>query len=420
MTAKRFFYADPGLTNNLGHHANNCRFIAGEARSRGMDVKVLSFTTIDGSLQGELGAIPFFRALTAWQNDGDPICGWLNAFHLVAEITREDLSRIDDIGPDDVMYFSSAFPAQLFALAQWMGAMPRDKLPLVVVEFGMDPGVDVQQGPEGLVYNVRDPRVDARATLYRSAAARIPPAVAPWLQMITFEQASSTSFCAVLGKHVGVLPTPRVAAGARRSRSGKRPITVAVLGHQRPEKGYQFMPEVARSLLQSNADIRILCHNGNPDAMRETQEDLHEIAKKDPRLLMDERLAGGDVWQEVLDACDLIILPYASPRFAVSYSAVAVEAIANGIPLVVPAGTSMARLVQEFGGAGTTFERPEPSAIIDATQRALDRFDQLAASAYTGSELWEQIHGPRNLLDAMLALAPRPPVQQFPISIAAA
>jgi hypothetical protein len=420
MNAKRFFYADPGLLNNLGHHANNCRFITREARARGLDVKVLSFGNIEPGLQAELGAIPFFRALTSWMSDEDPICGWLNAFHIVAEITREDLSRITDIGPDDVMYFSSALPAQLMALAQWMGSLPRDRLPLVVVEFGIDPGVDVQQGPEGLVYAVRDPRTDSRAILFRSAAARIPPAVAPWLQMITFDPASSASFCVVMGKHVGVFPTPHAATGPRFSRSGKRPITVAVLGNQRPEKGYQFMPEVAQRLLQANPDIRVLCHNANPNAMPEAQQALRALAATDSRLILDERLAGGEVWQGLLDASDLILLPYASPRFAISYSAVAVEAVANGIPLVVPADTSMARLVQEFGGSGTTFDRPEASAIVDGTQRALDRFDQLATSAHAGSELWGQIHGPRHLVEAMLALAPKAPSIQFPITIAAA
>jgi glycosyltransferase involved in cell wall biosynthesis len=195
------------------------------------------------------------------------------------------------------------------------------------------------------------------------------------------------------------------------------------MGNQRPEKGYQFMPEVARSLLKANPDIRILCHNANPGAMRETQEDMHEIAAKDQRLIMDERMAGGEVWQQILDSSDLILLPYVSPRFAVSYSAIAVEAIANAIPLVVPGGTSMARLVQEFGGAGTTFDRPDAPSIADAAQRALERFDQLATMAYSGSDLWGHVHGPRNMLDAMLALAPKAasvPGVQFPITIVAA
>jgi hypothetical protein len=144
------------------------------------------------------------------------------------------------------------------------------------------------------------------------------------------------------------------------------------------------------------------------------------LAATNPRLILDERLAGGEVWQGLLDASDLIILPYASARFAISYSAVAVEAVANGIPLVVPANSSMAHLVQEFGGSGTTFDRPEASSILDATQRGLDRFDQLATGAHAGSLLWEQLHGPRHLLDAILTLAPKAPTIQYPIAIAAA
>jgi hypothetical protein len=180
------------------------------------------------------------------------------------------------------------------------------------------------------------------------------------------------------------------------------------------------MPEVAQSLLQSNPDIKFLCHNANPSAMRETQEDLHDMAAKDARLVMNESLAGGDCWQQLLDASDLIILPYASPRFAISYSAIAVEAIANGIPLVVPAGSSMARLVQEFGGAGTTFARPDAPAIIHAAQRALDRFDLIATMAWSGSELWGQVHGPGNMLDALVAVAQKVQRVQYPVSSAAA
>jgi hypothetical protein len=408
MTVGRLFYADPGLRDNLGHHANNCRAIVGESRSRGIDTAILAFTRIDSDLRAELRAIPFFRVMTPWTSDGDSICGWLNAFHIGAEATREDLSRLNDVGANDIVYLSSALPAQLMGLIGWMATLAPNRVPHAVVEFGIDPGLDPQPGGNGGALSTRDPRVDARATLFRFAAFRILERIAPRLHMITFDENSSAAFTALMGKPVGVLPTPRTATAAR-SRKGRRPITVAVLGHQRPEKGYQVMPEVAQRLLQSESEIRVLCHNADPAGMKEVQQALRALSATEPRLILDERLAGDQVWRQLLDASDLIICPYMSSRFAISYSAVAVEAVANGIPLVVPAGTTMARLMQEFGGAGAAFARPEPASIVTATRRALERFDRLADLAAIGAGLWAQIHGPRNLLDAMLGLAANSP-----------
>jgi glycosyltransferase involved in cell wall biosynthesis len=408
MTIGRLVYADPGLRDNLGHHANNCRAIVGESRSRGIDTAILAFRGIDADLRAELRAIPFFRVMTPWMNDGDPICGWLNAFHIGAEATREDLSRINDIAANDLVYLSSALPAQLMGVVGWMATLAPNRVPHVVVEFGIDPGVDPQPDGKGAAFSIRDPRVDPRATLFRFTASRILERIAPRLHMMTFDENSSAAFRALMGKPVGVLPTPRIAVAAR-SRKGRRPITVAVLGHQRPEKGYQLMPEVAQRLLQSNSEIRVLCHNADPAGMKEVQLALRALAATEPRLILDERLAGDQVWAQLLDAADLIICPYISSRFAISYSAIAVEAVANGIPLVVPARSTMARLLQEFGGAGAAFDRPEPSSIVTATRRALDRFEQLAGLAEVGMRLWAQIHGPGNLLEAMLGLTANSP-----------
>ena len=52
MTANDFSTPIPDLTDNLGHHANNCRFITREARARGMDVKVLLFREHRGRFAG--------------------------------------------------------------------------------------------------------------------------------------------------------------------------------------------------------------------------------------------------------------------------------------------------------------------------------------------------------------------------------
>jgi len=162
------------------------------------------------------------------------------------------------------------------------------------------------------------------------------------------------------------------------------------------------MPEIARQLLAKRRDINILVHNGDPELSKAIQQDLRQLAIVDPRLIVDERIAGRTLWPELLDKSDLVLCPYTSSRFAVSYSAVASEAVANGMPLVVPARSSLARLLSDFGDSGELFEKAEPSYIVAATLRALSRFDDLAQIAMRGAKKWNEVHGPRRFVDALL------------------
>jgi hypothetical protein len=406
----RFFYTDPGLVNNLGHHANFCRLMIGELRRRGCDVAVFGHAQLDPLLRSEFSAAGHFRAYTYWFSDGDPICGWLNAFYIAARATHEDLARINDITGDDILYLGLAQPAQLMGLIMWMNGISTDRLPQIVYEFGTDPGVDLKIADDDdddddiAAIVPRDPRVDARGVLYRFAAKQISSEVASRLHLVTTHHASSVAFAALTGQPVDTLPLPIVPVTRQRSRAGKRPVTIAVLGHQRGEKGYQFMPQIAAALLQSREDIRILAHNGAPQQMPKAQWALREMAMAEPRLIIDERLAGPEIWTQLIDTSDLILCPYNPQRFALSSSAVAAEAIANAMPLVVPDGTSLAFLMREFGGGGVTFDGFEPESIIASTLHALDRFDELAAIAHSGAAQWGDKHGPRHQIDAMLAI----------------
>ena len=76
----RFFYLDPGLQNDVGHHANYCRYIVGELRARGVETLVFAALRVKSALLSELGAIPHFRVRTYVESDGDPVCGWLTGF----------------------------------------------------------------------------------------------------------------------------------------------------------------------------------------------------------------------------------------------------------------------------------------------------------------------------------------------------
>jgi hypothetical protein len=402
----KLIYADPGLRDGLGHNANHCRHIATELRRRGLEVQILAHRDIDPGLQSELGAVPHFRHFTYLAPDDDPVCGWLAGFSEAAEVTREDFARIGDIGPGDLVFLCHARPPQFMAAIAWLTALPRGERPHVVLEIGSDPGVEATVSGNHVSFTARDPRVDARPTLYRFVAKCFPQEVTDRFHVVTFEQRVSTVYSAVLGRQVGVLPVPFPACGPLRYRAGSRPLIVATLGHQRgPDKGYHLMPEIARRLLRTGHDIELLVHNSNPGDMPLPHEALCALATASGRIAIDERTVDLDTWASLLAAADLILCPYDPQRYSCDMSGVATEAVANGVPLVVPAGTTLERLIDDFGGCGTAFAAWEPGEIVDATLRAIDDYDRLAVRAYRAASRWPQAHGPARLVDALLAFA---------------
>jgi hypothetical protein len=403
----RVIYADPGLRDNLGHHANSCRAILRELERRGVTVVVLSLTGIIPELQEELHAIPFFRAHTYWQTDGDPISGWLNCFDTSVRATIEDLNRLQGVTPDDIVYLNSAQPAQFMALVKWSKSLPVDRRPHIVMEFGTDPGVDVDFGAGDesgkFTLRLRDYRNDPRAMFYRHAASQLAEPDLARFHMTTFDGAASAVYALLLGRPVGVLPLPQFAHATVVSRVGRRPITVSVLGHQRHDKGYHLMPEIARLLLAHEPDIRLLVHNGAPDVMPRIQQEMRAHAAVESRVTLNEQTAGPELWEDLLRRSDLILCPYEPARFVASYSAVATEALANAIPLVVPANTSLSRLLDRFGGPGTAFESYDSAGIVAATRLALADFDVIAARAEAAAGRWNATMGVGNMVSAVLA-----------------
>jgi hypothetical protein len=402
----RVIYADPGLRDNLGHHANSCRAIRRELERRGVTVMVLSLAGIIPELREELHAIPLFRSYTYWQTDGDPVSGWLNCFDKSVHATVEDMERVQGVAADDIVYLNSAQPAQFMALVKWSKSLPPERRPHIVMEFGTDPGVDVAAGSEAgkVSLRLRDYRTDPRAMFYRHAACQLSEPDLACFHMTTFDAAASEIYTVLLNRPVGVLPLPQLGQVAVASRAGRRPITVSVLGHQRRDKGYHLMPEIARLLLALEPDIRLLVHNGAQDEMPRVQQEMRAHAAVESRLTLNEQAAGPELWEDLLRRSDLILCPYEPARFVASYSAVAAEALANAIPLVVPARTAPSRLLDSYGGPGTAFDSYDPAGIVAATRRALAGFDAIATRADAAAEKWNVSMGVAHMVTALLAL----------------
>jgi hypothetical protein len=405
----RVIYLDPGLRDERGHWANTCRSIRGELDRRGIPVMVLAQADIIPALRDELKAVPLFRAWTSIRSDGDPVSGQLNWFDSASRLTIEDLGRMRGVKADDICYLASAEPAQFMALVRWSQLLPEDQRPHIVMEFGADPGVDVSPGPQPdqMVLRLRDYRQDPRPMFYRFAARQMRDVDPPRFHMVTFDKVTSDIYGQVVGKPVGVLPLPQFAGIKARSRAGRRPVTVSVIGHQRFDKGYHLMPEIARLLLAHEPDVRLLIHNCIPEQMPQVQAELRAHAAVESRVTINEEVAGPALWARLVDQTDLMLCPYQPARYLASYSAVAVEALAHAIPLVVPAATSLSRMLADFGQPGTTFTGFDAAGVVAATREALAGFDALAERATAAASRWGASMGAPHTVQALLALCGR-------------
>ncbi len=398
----RFYYLDPGLKDNIGHHANTCRNVTGELRRRGIETIIAGNVDISGELKTEFGTIPLFNFFTYWSRNRDPIAGWLTVFMQGVTITTHDLTRLPQPTAGDVVYLNSTQPVQLMSLVNWLHNMPKDRRPRVVTEFGTDAGLEVKQEGDQLTFLPMDPRLDPRSVLYRYVGENTPADVRKHLFLMTFDPMASQGYQFIIGHQIGVLPLPQAAYAPLRRKTGKRPITVAVMGHQRADKGYHFMPEIIHTLITRHHDIHVLAHNAAPDQMPDVQQSIRQLAAMSSRVIVDERPANDKLWHYLFAGTDIVLCPYQPSRYLTAYSAIVAEALANGLPVVVPGGTSLSRFLADHGGAGIAFNDYTAQSISDATSTAILSYDALADRAFAAAEAWNSRDRKALLVDRIL------------------
>lgn len=385
-----FAYVDASLRGETGHQANACRQIVGELRRRDHGVDVFGSRRIDATLRAELGAKPCFRLLPYEQSLS---FGAIDA--ALQEVSfRQDLARCWDPRRHRFVYFNSVLAPQLAAIGGWLERLPAGCKPRVAVEFG---------APSGASSGGWFARF---AEQYRRAALRFGPGARRHLLLFSFDSAASAEYEELLKMPVAVLPPVHRARGPvrRRRRLADAGLTLAFLGQQRTEKGLDLLPTLIRCLLASDTDIRILVQDGDV-AERPATRELRALADAEPRVDFIQAPADPLRWQELLDRTDLMVLPYEPARYQASYSAVAVECVGAGIPMVVPAGSTMARLALEYQASANCFETWTVDSICRAILHTLADYESIAAAAFAGVDGWNRRNGPSAFADRLQAFA---------------
>jgi glycosyltransferase involved in cell wall biosynthesis len=417
-----FLYLDTGLLSNVGHNAFSCRHITRELKRRGIPTYVLAHKDIQADVREEVSAQPFFACYT-WstysaQPNGvvDPFCGWLNDFEISWSNMRGDLDKIRGVTADDVVYANSVRAPQVMALWSWFSQTPLNQRPTIFMEFGN--ALTLAFGEKGLTW-IPDPKQDAMPTMLRYIGLKMRKEDQARFKLATFANKCSNAYSKLMEYPVCTLPLPHRAITDCHNRAGKRIKTVSVIGQQGWNKGYHLVPQFATKLLAQRDDVRLLIHNNIPYNLASDHAVICALAAADPRVTVNEEFAGPELWSYLLNESDLLVCPYHAPTYSTSYSAVASEAMANAIPLVAPANSTLSDVLEEFGTPGAIFSEFTSESVLEAVIRVLDDFDSAAEKASLAARQWEATKGAGNLVDVFLGTnkPQRAPQEPLPIEM---
>ncbi|HYE01456.1 MAG TPA: glycosyltransferase family 4 protein, partial [Alphaproteobacteria bacterium] len=212
------------------------------------------------------------------------------------------------------------------------------------------------------------------------------------------------------------LPIPVRPAAAPAPAPG-RPVTLAYLGDARREKGFHLLPDLAAALwegwlapgrarlvVQANFNVP-----GGEPGIAEARARLAALPAGAVELV--EAPLGEADYQALLDAADVVLLPYDAAEYRRRSSGVQAEARAAGKVALVPAGTWMA---EQAADPAEAFAGPEDFA--PAALRVLDDLPRLSAAAAAAAPAWRRRHDPAALVAALLAPPPAADPQRPPLA----
>lgn len=179
------------------------------------------------------------------------------------------------------------------------------------------------------------------------------------------------------------IPIP-IPMGLPRGRSSASPSRrVGFLGGASTDKGFMRLPTLLPRLLQRHGSLRVVVQVNALFAeptLEEAVDSLRDLARRSGRVELVEESLAMDRYYGLLDSIDVIVLPYDPERYALSISAVGIEAMALGKVVVGPDVGWFAQQREAYGGylaADTRDTEQLASRILEA----VENHDRLARQA---------------------------------------
>jgi hypothetical protein len=135
-------------------------------------------------------------------------------------------------------------------------------------------------------------------------------------------------------------------------------IRIAVLGTARNEKGFPLLPGIVTQTLSSRSDASFViqvCPGADP--LGETLARLEKISRQSDRCRLIDGALSATNFYELMCQSGIVLLPYSAARYSWRGSNIFSEALAAGIPTVVPDNTWMAEMISTYDSGGAIEQR---------------------------------------------------------------
>jgi glycosyltransferase involved in cell wall biosynthesis len=139
---------------------------------------------------------------------------------------------------------------------------------------------------------------------------------------------------------------------------------ILYFGALRDGKGWQRVPDIARSLSNVGDDFRVAMHVGNPWVLARRRNRTVRNAMEAAGIEVLQGQLDDDELSNIVSDADVVILPYRPQDYRLRGSGVALDSIAHGVPMVVSAGCALGEFVADGNGLEAVHSDDFVAAIV--------------------------------------------------------
>ncbi|MHC1712165.1 MAG: radical SAM protein [Solidesulfovibrio sp.] len=397
----RLIVLEHGMRYVPGHHlAYNLGLLA-ECDKRGITIEFYVHADCKPDAVKALNAKAVLRPSPYNAKSDDKYCGFLEDFNISSQIAEFNLFKTlqGKVDPSDIVYVHTADPKIVMGIASWYLALSREKRPYLCIKFQN----------HGYRYVVKEYKALVQS-VFRLA-------LKPFKSMDKAFFAASNKLIAaqirpMAEKPCPVFPIPLqlgVPPKTYRSRSEKKTLCIGFAGEGRHEQGVDMLPDIIDEVLAVHSDVVFVIQLGCHFAQAGTLTRLRSYGEN--VILLEKCFVGGE-FHQLISSFDALFLPYAANKYVERSSQVVIEAIALGVPLIVPARTSMAMEVRDFNSGYTLIQRHEADSVAEAILDFIKDHDELARKSVAAAKRCADFHCGKKLVDMLLKLRKQSPAGQ--------